>query len=249
MLERLEGLPAGIVGIKASGIVHKDEYERELEPLFAAAKKEGRRFKLLYQLAPGFEAITPAAAMSDGKMGLRHVKQLEACAVVSDMSWLTGALELTRFLIPCPVRSFSNASFGEAVSWLSSVAGTPRASHRLLAEQGVIVLDVREALDSNDFEALADAMDAWIAEHGQLNGLVVHAQRFPGWENISALFGHLRFVRDHHDKIRRVALATDEPAAGIASVVAELFVHARVYAFPFESLEAAVEWAGAPSAP
>jgi hypothetical protein len=248
MLERLTDLPAGVEGVRASGVVTKSDYERVMEPLLESARKEGRRLRFLYRLGPDFEALTPGAALQDGRLGLAYLKQFDACAIVSDLGWLAGSIELTRFLIPCPVRVFKNSAYAEASAWLGSISTKPKASHRLLADQGVIVLDVREALNTRDFEALAEAMDSWIAEHGELNGLVVHARHFPGWENIAALFGQLRFVRDHHDKIRRVALATDEPAAGIAPVVAELFVKARVYAFPYESLDAAIEWASAPSA-
>ena len=58
MLERLQGLPEGIDGVKAVGRVSKEDYERVFEPLIDGARREGRRIRLLYQFGPEFEGST-----------------------------------------------------------------------------------------------------------------------------------------------------------------------------------------------
>ena len=57
---------------------------------------------------------------------------------------------------------------------------------------------------------------------------------------------HLRFVRDHHRKVRRVALAADSRLAELAPRLAEHFVHAEIKNFGYDDLDAAVVWAAGP---
>jgi hypothetical protein len=54
---------------------------------------------------------------------------------------------------------------------------------------------------------------------------------------------HLRFVRDHHRRVRRVALAVDGALAGLAAGVAGHFVHAQLRRFGYDRLDDAITWA------
>ena len=81
--------------------------------------------------------------------------------------------------------------------------------YELLRERGILILKPEGALRAEDFTALAGAVDPYIEQHGELAGLVVDAPSFPGWENFAALLSHLRFVRDHHRRIRRIAVVSD----------------------------------------
>ena len=68
----------------------------------------------------------------------------------------------------------------------------------------------REALEKGDFTALTTTVDGFLDQGGTLTGLVIDADRFPGWEDFGAFLAHLRFVRAHHTVIRRVAVVTDD---------------------------------------
>lgn len=57
------------------------------------------------------------------------------------------------------------------------------------------------------------------------------------------LVRHLRFVRDHHRKVRRVALAVDGKLAELAQKLADHFVDAELKQFPYDQLDEAVAWA------
>jgi hypothetical protein len=59
------------------------------------------------------------------------------------------------------------------------------------------------------------------------------------------LLQHLRFVRDHHQKVNRVALAADSALAALAPRLAENFVHAELKNLGYDELEAAIAWAAA----
>ena len=104
-------------------------------------------------------------------------------------------------------------------------------------------MEVKEALRAEDFDALALTADTSIEAHAKLQGLVIHARQFPGWENLGAFLSHVRFVHDHHRKVERIALAVDGRLAALAPRIGEHFVHAEVKEFGFDELDAAVAWA------
>jgi hypothetical protein len=114
----------------------------------------------------------------------------------------------------------------------------------------VLVIEPHGQLRAEDFDALDTAADSWIeSADGALEGVVVHARTLPGWENLGSLLRHVRFVRDHHRKIRRVALAVDGPVAQIAPALLDHFVQAELKQFSADDLDPAIAWAGAPGAP
>lgn len=243
MLEMLSDVPEGVVAVKAIGKLTSEDYEKVLEPVIDEARRVGRRIRFLYQVGPEFEGFTPGAAWEDMKLGLRSLRTFAACAIVSDRDWIRDSARIAGFLLPCPVRVFSNDDRGRAIEWLASVPREIGLSHRFLPERGVLVLQPRHALTAQDFDALALAVDPWIESHGNLQGVVIHARTFPGWENLGALIRHVQFVRDHHRKVRRIALAVEGALAGLAPRVGEHFVRAEVRTFASDQLDAAISWA------
>ncbi|MFE7607002.1 SpoIIAA family protein [Streptomyces celluloflavus] len=242
MLERLEDMPAGVDAVKAAGTVSKNDYERVIEPLVNGARSEGRRIRLLYEFGPEFRSFTPGAGWEDLKIGISALRLFEGCAVVSDIGWIRESTRLTSYLMPCPVRVFGNQERDEALRWLSSLPEGPGISHRLLLESQVLVVEVEQPLRAQDFDALALTADVWLETHAELAGIVLHAREFPGWENAGSLLRHVRFVRDHHRKVRRVALAADSRLAGLVPHLTNHFVQAEVRRFGYDELEAAVAW-------
>ena len=249
MLERLKDLPHGIDGVTAVGKVSKEDYEGIFEPLLDEARREGRRIRFLYHFGPDFESFTPGAAWQDAKIGLGSLRLFEGCAIVSDVGWIRESARLVGFLMPCPVKVFGNQERAQAVEWLQSLPEGAGVSHRLLPERGVIVVEVKEALRAQDFDALAATADSWIEAHGELNGIAIHAREFPGWENLGSFLRHVRFIRNHHQKVKRIALAVDGKLASLAPRIGEHFVKAEVKSFGYDDLESAISWASGAQGP
>lgn len=243
MLERLGDVPEGIVGAKAAGRVTRGDYEKVLEPLLEGARREGRRLRFLYEAGPEFEGFAPGAAWEDAKLGLKFMRVLAACAVVTDHGRIREATRIASFFMPCPVKAFATTRRDEAIAWLGSIPHEVGVAHRLLTDKGVLVVDAKGALKAQDFDTLAVTVDPWIESHGELQGVVVHARAFPGWDNLGAFVRHVQFVRDHHRKIRRIALAVDGSLAHLAPRVGEHFVQAEVKTFGYDQIEAAILWA------
>jgi hypothetical protein len=112
----------------------------------------------------------------------------------------------------------------------------------LLRDRGVLVLKPEGALRREDFTALAAAVDPFLEESGELRGVLVDAPSFPGWADFAALVSHVRFVRDHHRRVRRVALVTDSPVLAVAPAIARHFVSAEVRRFEPANRADALAW-------
>ena len=247
MLVKLNDVPFGIDGLKAVGKLSKADYENVFEPLLEQARKDGRRLSILFQLGPDFEGFTAGGAWEDAKMGLRYMRLFDACAIVTDLPWIRESTKLARFIMPCPVQVFGNQEQEKASDWLRSVPASAAVSFHLLADSGVMVVEVKEALRAHDFDAMALTADTWIEAHGTLHGIVIHCREFPGWENLHSVLRHVRFVRDHHRKVERVALVADSKLASLAPHIAEHFVQAEVKRFRYDELDVAVAWARGPA--
>ena len=107
---------------------------------------------------------------------------------------------------------------------------------------GILHIQPRSSLEQADFERLAQAVDPFIAETGDLAGLIVETPEFPGWSSFGAFAAHLRFVKDHHRHIRKIALVTDSPLGDVAEHLMSHFVSAEIKQFPASGLESARNW-------
>jgi len=244
MLEKLKDLPNGIDGLKAVGKISKEDYEQVFVPLLDQARQHGRRIRFLYEFGPEFESFTPGAAWQDAKIGLHDMRLFDGCAIVTDLVWIRETTRLAGFFMPCPVRIFGDCEKGKAIEWLNSLPEFAAVSHTLIPDAGVIVVEIKQALRAQDFDALSYTADMWIESHGSLQGLVIHAREFPGWENFGSLLRHIRFVRNHHREVKKIAFAADSKLATLAPKIAEHFVKAEVKSFGYDELDRATAWAG-----
>ncbi len=114
--------------------------------------------------------------------------------------------------------------------------------HELLDHDGIMVVSPEGSLSEEDFIQLANAADPYIEAHGGLSGIMIYTETFPGWKDFSGLLSHLRFVKDHHHKIGKVALVTDSRAAAVAESLAKHFVSAEIRHFGFVDKAQALDW-------
>jgi hypothetical protein len=112
----------------------------------------------------------------------------------------------------------------------------------LLRDEGVLIVAPKEALTAEDFRALSRTVDPYISENGELTGLLIEAPSFPGWDSFGALTEHMRFVRDHHRKIERVAAVTDSTILALAPKIAEHFAHPEFKVFKSGERANALAW-------
>ncbi len=114
--------------------------------------------------------------------------------------------------------------------------------YTIVKPEGIVVLNPNASLTQEDFAGLSTTVDAYLADHSNIHGVLIHAKSFPGWESFAGFVAHIRFVRDHHQKVERVALVTDSPIARVAEALAKHFTAAEIKHFPFADYETALNW-------
>src|SRR4029079_16267 len=114
--------------------------------------------------------------------------------------------------------------------------------HELLSDKRILVLQPDGPLQAADFERVAREIDPFIEKGGDLAGLMIEAAHPPGWDNFASFATHLRFVRDHHRRVRRIAVVTDSSLLSAAPKLAGHFVSAEVKTFPAGGGEARPAW-------
>ena len=115
-------------------------------------------------------------------------------------------------------------------------------NHKLLLPEGILILEPKERLEAADFEGLAREIDPYIAKHGQLPGLMIHAEAFPGWVNLQAFLAHMRFIESHHHKLQRLAVVSDSSLLAALPKFAAHLVQTEVKHFPESAYEDALQW-------
>lgn len=113
---------------------------------------------------------------------------------------------------------------------------------KLNKDAGIVTVTPEAPLNEQDFTLLANEVDPYIEKEGHLNGLVIQIESFPGWEDFAGLLSHLKFVREHHKKIEKVAAVSDGKIVSIMPRIVDHFVNAKVKYFPNESLDEAIAW-------
>lgn len=120
MLELMPNLPDRVIGIVASGEVSADDYESVFIPAIEAALGKHDAVRIVYQIGPAFTGFSAGAAWEDMKLGIAHLRAWERVAVVTDVEWISAAMRLFAFAIPCPLRRFSNDELPQALRWIAA---------------------------------------------------------------------------------------------------------------------------------
>jgi hypothetical protein len=121
MIERIEGAPAGVTGLRATGELSKDDYTEVLEPALAAAETGGE-IRLLFILEC-FDGLAPGAWKEDVKTGLRawarEHRSWRRMALVTDVEWFARSTRAFAWLAPGEVKVFPLAERDEARTWVA----------------------------------------------------------------------------------------------------------------------------------
>ena len=244
MIEVMTDLPERVLGLRAGGEVTAEDYKTVLVPAIEGQLTKHRKVRLLYVIGDEFKGYTGGAAWEDAKVGMKHLTSFERVAVVTDIDWIENMIKAIGFAIPGEVRVFDDDDFEDARRWISEPPSEGHLSFELIEDQSVLILQPRGELEAADFERVSAELDPYLERAGELKGLVIVAEHFPGWDDFSALSSHLRFVKEHHEKVRRVAMVTNDRLVSAMPRIASRFVDVEVRAFPMSGRDEAVLWVG-----
>ncbi len=115
--------------------------------------------------------------------------------------------------------------------------------HEFDRQNGILYLTPKDQLEKKDFETLAAEIDPYINENGKINGIMVIASEgFPHWKNFEAMVTHFKFVRDHHQKVKRIAIVSDSVMASVMPAMMKHFVNAQIKHFQSNERNLADVW-------
>jgi hypothetical protein len=115
-------------------------------------------------------------------------------------------------------------------------------NYELREDEEILVLRPEGSLEVADFTKLTTQVDAYLERHGQLRGVLIQAKSFPGWKDFHALLAQLKFVKEHHERMEKVAVVADGAFANIMPNIIRPFIHAEVQHFAPAHEEAAWNW-------
>ena len=110
--------------------------------------------------------------------------------------------------------------------------------------RSIVMIRPHSRLDKQDFAELANSVDPQIEEHGDLKGLILDVDKFPGWDSFGAMVTHMRFVRNHEKHVKRIAVVTDSHLGDVAEHLASHFISAEIRHFPADEMMQAQAWIG-----
>src|SRR5262245_32709232 len=117
MVELIEGLGPGTVGLKISGTVTADEYRDVVTPAIERAFGEAEKVRALIVLEQGFQ-YESGAVWEDLKVGARHPIHWERIALVGDQRWGHAAMPVVSVLLPGKGRAFAHDELDAAREWV-----------------------------------------------------------------------------------------------------------------------------------
>lgn len=123
MIEKIDGMPAGVTGLRASGKLTKEDYVDVLDPALEEAVARGE-VRLLFVLE-SFDGLAAGAWIEDMKIGLRAWFRDRGAwrrmALVTDTEWVAKAMHVFAWMAPGEIEVFPLTRQEEARAW---VAGT-----------------------------------------------------------------------------------------------------------------------------
>lgn len=117
MIELMEGLPDGVVGIEAVGRVESGDYETVAAPAVQHALERHATIRLIHVLDDRFTGYTAAGAWQDALLGLAHPRSFDRIAVVTDVESIHRLVRLGGWSIPGELKLFSTRERERAKAW------------------------------------------------------------------------------------------------------------------------------------
>lgn len=121
MIERIEEMPAGTIGLRASGELSKDDYVNVLEPALREGVESGE-LRLVFVLTD-FDGLGHGAWVEDMKSGLnawvRQHASWRRFALVTDVEWVAKAMRAFAWMAPGEVKVFGLGEIEEAKRWVA----------------------------------------------------------------------------------------------------------------------------------
>ena len=119
MFTFIEGLPADVLAVEASGKITHEDYHDRLVPKAEAMMGKGP-IKALYIIRDDASEFSPEAFWDDQMFGIKHWHDFSHVAIVTDLAWLRMASAMFAPLFPAHVKIFRMAELPAAKAWITA---------------------------------------------------------------------------------------------------------------------------------
>jgi hypothetical protein len=120
MVERLEGMPDGVLGFRAVGKLTREDYTEGMMPALREAAESGD-MRVVYVIGDDFHGLDAGAMVQDVKagfeIGVGHHSAWKKLAMVTDVDWIRNSVHLLGFLSPGELKLFGLDELDEAKDW------------------------------------------------------------------------------------------------------------------------------------
>ncbi|HSM29407.1 MAG TPA: STAS/SEC14 domain-containing protein [Woeseiaceae bacterium] len=113
-----------------------------------------------------------------------------------------------------------------------------------IKQDGILQVEPKGALSVNDFNALAAEVDAMDSREETLKGVLIRSESFPGYEHLSDISAHARFVNKYGNRVPKVAICSDSAVTAFLSFIGQIFTDADVKRFRYDEKEQALAYLG-----
>ena len=117
MIELIDGLPDGVVGLVAIGQIESADYDTVAAPAVKKALEAHPRIRVIHVLDDRFDGYTAGGAWQDAVLGLAHPRSFDRIAVVSDADSIRRLVTVAGWSIPGEVKLFPNGELEQATAW------------------------------------------------------------------------------------------------------------------------------------
>ncbi|WP_371168649.1 STAS/SEC14 domain-containing protein [Aliiroseovarius sp. 2305UL8-7] len=119
MLNPINEARSGVLAFDAIGKLNDGDYKTILIPAIEDYLKSAEKAHLLLRFGPDFEGYTLHAMADDALLGMRHMRDFERIAIVTDHAWLAQGVRLFAPLSPVHMKVFGLAETDSAMSWVA----------------------------------------------------------------------------------------------------------------------------------
>jgi hypothetical protein len=124
MVELLKDFPPHVAAYRASGKVHKEEYEKIVMARVDEVAAQYGKINFLVLLETDIGNYSFAAFIDYLKVSFEHFSKWQRMAIVTDQDWVQKAYELLSHVVHGEIKGYDLKEFEEAKQWVSGPLAT-----------------------------------------------------------------------------------------------------------------------------
>lgn len=120
MVELLADFPPHVAAYRASGTVHKDEYEKVVMHRVDEVAAQYGKINFLVRLETDLDNYTLPAFLDYLKVSFEHFSKWNRMAIVSDEAWVRTAYSILSLVVHGKIISYRLDEYEKAKQWVSA---------------------------------------------------------------------------------------------------------------------------------